>query len=370
MAGEVDAILARLVRGDAPALYLLLDAEDRVVESNRHSRLLVGPRLPGSRFGDLLATFERSLSAAALAREGAVRNVNVITFTGLPQTYRCWFLPVGDQTVVFGAVDPEEQELLRRELLTLNQDLSARQRTLVQSQSDLARMGRLKDQFLGMAAHDLRSPITAIAFFSEFLETDLAGRLDAEDASYLQGIRRSVELMRSLVEAFLDTALIESGHLRLELQPTRLEQVLEEAQQVLSPVARRRGIPVRVDCQPGLPELRLDGPKLQQVLINLVNNAMQHSRPGAEVLVAARQDGPEVLLEVRDRGSGIAPSVQKELFSAYVHGNRKGTAADRSVGLGLAITRMIVVAHGGRVTASSELGVGSTFTVHLPVPAA
>jgi signal transduction histidine kinase len=363
---QVDTVLAGIMRGQAPALYLLLDAEERVVECNQHTRALIGPKVDGARFTDLLANFEQHLSATALAAARAARNINVLTFIGLPQTYRAWFVPAEGRTVVFGSLDAGEQELLRRELLVLNQELSSRERVLQQSQAELQRLGRLKDQFLGMAAHDLRSPLTAIGFFAEFLEADVGARLGPEDAGYLQGIRSSVELMRKLVEAFLDAALIESGQLKLVLRPGSLAEVVREAAALLAPVARRRGVALALELDAAAPALPLDAPKIQQVVLNLVNNALQHSPTGAAVSVRVLPRGAEVVLEVADQGQGIAPEVAAGLFSAYVHGRREGTGADRSVGLGLAITRMIVLAHRGRVAATSEPGVGSVFTVHLP----
>jgi signal transduction histidine kinase len=115
-----------------------------------------------------------------------------------------------------------------------------------------------------------------------------------------------------------------------------------------------------------VPSLPLDAPKIQQVVLNLVNNALQHTPPGSAVTVRAFPRGAEAVLEIADQGQGIVPEVAAGLFTAYVHGRREGTGADRSVGLGLAITRMIVIAHRGRVSATSEPGVGSVFTVHLP----
>jgi signal transduction histidine kinase len=174
-------------------------------------------------------------------------------------------------------------------------------------------------------------------------------------------------MMGDLVESFLDTALIESGHFKLDTGACKLVEVLSVAIAVVDPMARRRAVALRLVCDPQLPLLQLDASKMQQVVINLLNNAVQHSPDGAEVVVSARRQAGEVLLEVRDSGAGIPADLQKELFTAYVHGARTQSPAERSIGLGLAITRMIVLAHGGRVTASSELGAGSTFTVYLPV---
>ncbi len=367
MNDELDRVLASVVRGDAPALYLLLDDADRVVESNVHTQVLFGRPLQGVVFSTLLATFERELNATVLARSFASRNINVMAFTGLPQTYRASFLPIAAGTVVFGSIDPVDQETLRRELLTLNQELSTRERALQQSLAELARLGRLKDQFLGMAAHDLRSPLTAIAANALFLQEALGPTLQEESADSLRGICEAADLMRDLIESFLDTALIEAGQLRLDLASVDLGDAVARAVAMVEPLVRRRSMRVQLELGPGLPRAMVDKSKLQQVIINLVNNAVQHSPDGAEVLVAVRHEGPDVVLEVSDRGAGISVELMKGLYAAYVHGDAKRTHAERSIGLGLAITRMIVLAHGGQVNAVSAPGEGSTFTVRLPL---
>lgn len=365
MGSDIDSTVARVVRGEAPALYLLVDGDERVVESNAHTRALIGPRLERAVFRDLLVNFEQHLSAAELARAGQPRNLNVLTFSGMPQTYRCFFGAAEGRTVVLGAVDPLEQEMLRRELLALNQEASGRERELQKSQAELARLGRLKDEFLGMAAHDLRSPLTAIDHFSDFLLSDLQSALSTDHAEFLQGIRTSVELMKRLVDNFLDTAVIESGHLALDVVACQLPEVVRAALSLVEPVARRHGIRLTLVVPPGLPPVPADASKLQQVVINLVNNAIQHSVAGTEVRVELSASARRAVLAVVDQGAGMPAGLQKELFSAYVHGSRR--SGERSIGLGLAITRMIVLAHGGTVDVTSTLGVGSTFTVSLPL---
>jgi signal transduction histidine kinase len=366
----VDAAVASLVRGDAPAIYMLLDAEDRVAEANRHTRELVGPRLERARFGDLLVSFERDLSPAALARHGAPpRTVNLVTFTGLPLTCFCWFAPSDAGTVVVGGADPRDGELLRREMLLLNQALASRTRELHKANAELTRALAQRDQFLGMAAHDLRSPIQAILSLSGFLQEDLGEALTGEPRQFLDDIHASAELMHRVVDGFLDTALIGSGHFRLRREPASLHEVAALALRVVEPAARRKGVALVCGPDGGPGTLLLDRAKIQQVVVNLVSNALEHSHAGGEVTVEVGAEAGDGLLRVADRGTGIPPELRDCLFRAYTHAENK-TAGERSSGLGLAITRLIVETHGGSIRVESEPGRGTTVAVRLPNAAA
>lgn len=363
---RIDGVLAGLVRGDVPALYLLLDATDRVVEANRHTRALLGPRTMGARFGELCVSFQRELSPFAASRGGPVRqDVNLISFTGLPQTYQCWFSPAGESVVVVGGADPPEQEQLRSDLLQLNQQLASGTRELQKANAELARAGALKNQFIGMAAHDLRSPLLTIDAYARFLVEDLDGRLEVEQAAHLAGIRDAAALMRQIVDGFLDVSLIESGTLRLQRKPASLAQVASAALGLVRTAALRRGVSVRVVAA-DLPDVPLDASRLAQVVMNLANNAVQHSPAGGEVVVEVARDGRDAVLRVRDQGPGIAPELGRDLFAAFTRGRADADPRDRRAGLGLAITRMIVDAHGGTITAEGRPGAGTTFEVRLP----
>jgi len=349
-----------------PALYLLVDAADRVVEANRHTRALLGDRTMGARFGELCVTFQRELSPFAASRAGpAHQDVNLISFTGLPQTYQCWFSPAGEFTVVVGGADPPEQEQTRKEMLQLNQQLSTGTRQLQKTNADLARAGALKNQFIGMAAHDLRSPLLTIDAYARFLAEDLDGRLEVEQAAHLAGIREAAGLMKQIVDGFLDVALIESGTLRLDRRPASLARLASEALGLVRTAALRRGVSVRVEAAE-VPDLPLDASRLKQVVMNLVNNAVQHSPQGGEVVVEVGLEGGQAVLRVRDQGPGIAPEIVKDLYTAFTRGRADADPRERRAGLGLAITRMIVGAHGGTISADGRPGAGTTFEVRLP----
>lgn len=364
MTGDHDAQLGALLRTEFPALYLRLDTQERVVECNRHTRALLGMEGDGLSFGALLTNFDAHRSALAMARAGGHHRVNFMTCADLPITVVCAFVEIDDGVLVVGGADPEEQETLRRNLMSSNQTLSNRSRELQRANAEMERSNALKTRFVGMAAHDLRSPITAIKLASQEL-----GLAIPEGASHLreevEALGRAARFMGRIVDDFLDVALIDAGQLALHLGPTRLQAVVEEALRLVLPRARRKSVTLAFETRADL-SLDADASRLQQVLMNLLNNAVDHSPGGSTVTVILEQRQQRALIHVRDQGQGVAPEVRDNLFGAFVHGKDK-TMGERSIGLGLAISRRIVDAHHGDLLLESSPA-GSTFSVSLPLP--
>lgn len=364
MSGVHDALLGALLRTQFPALYLRLDDQSRVVECNRHTLALLGLPPQGRAFGELLTTFDAHLSALALARAGGHHRINFMTCAQLPLTIVCAFTEIADGVLVVGGADPAEQETLRRELMSSNQSLNNRSRELQRANAELERSNALKTRFVGMAAHDLRSPIMAIKAASQELEhaiEDTLPRLREE----VETLSRAASFMGRIVDDFLDAALIDAGQLELRQDHAQLREVIAEALRVAQ--ARARCKSVQLEFAPSADiGMSCDASRLQQVLMNLINNAVDHSPPGETVTVSLEQQAERALIHVHDRGHGVAPEVRDNLFGAFVHGQDK-TQGERSIGLGLAISLRIVNAHHGRLLLESTPA-GSTFTVSLPMP--
>lgn len=368
MSDPTNELLARLVRTEVPALFLLLDDEDRVLECNRHTREMLRPPIVGSRFADLVVNFDRATSPAALAGpEPVSRPLNFMTFTGLPQTLTCWIARAGGHVVVVGGAEPSDVERLRRDLVLITGELGNANRALQKANAELAQLSRLKDLFLGMASHDLRSPITAVLSYAELLEEDLGPRCGPEQQGYLSSLRSAGEAMRQIVDRFLDVTIIEMGQLRVERQLVAPADVATEAIRLASPSARRRRVDVWLASGDGGAPARLDTALLRQALVNLIVNAIEHSPAGSAVEVRADRGPAHVEFAVTDHGSGVPPEIQRDLFSAFTGGGRRKPSGERSLGLGLAITRRVVEAHGGTIAVESQPGRGSTFTIRLPL---
>jgi signal transduction histidine kinase/CheY-like chemotaxis protein len=261
----------------------------------------------------------------------------------------------------------DRDEPLYDEIARLNNELVNLQRELARQNAELARLNAQKNQFLGMAAHDLRSPLAVIQSYSEFLLDEAAPSLSPEHVEFLTVIRASSQFMLQLVNDLLDVSRIESGQLQLDCQPTDLIALVERNVALNRVLAARKDIRLTFEHPPALPPVTLDAAKIEQVLNNLVGNAIKYTYPGTEVTVYLERRADEVLLAVRDRGPGIPEAEQGKLFRPFQTTSVRSTAGEKSTGLGLMIARRIVEGHRGRIWVESQVGVGTTFWVALPL---
>jgi signal transduction histidine kinase len=260
----------------------------------------------------------------------------------------------------------EPDDALYDEISRLNNELVAMQRELARKNAELERLNEQKNRLLGMAAHDLRNPLHAILSYSDFLIEDAAGVLGEEQLEFLSIIQSSTEFMAGLVNDLLDVAKIESGKLQLDVEPTDLLALVEGNVALNRPLARNKGIALRLSAEE-LPTMTVDPSKIEQVLNNLISNAIKYSPSGTTIEVRLRRDDGQAVLSVEDQGQGIPEDELDALFRPFETTSVRGTAGEKSTGLGLVITKRIIEGHGGEIEVESEVGKGSTFTVKLPL---
>jgi signal transduction histidine kinase len=227
------------------------------------------------------------------------------------------------------------------------------------------RATRVRDEVLGFVTHDLRNPLSAIHMLAELLaEPEISTEMRLR---HVERITRSAEQMDRLIEDLLDVAAAESGRMTLSPIPLCPRAFTRDAAEMLAATARKREVDVEVEVPAALPAVEADPDRLFRVVGNLLENAVKHSPPGGRVRVAAREDGEHVRFSVTDEGAGIAPEHVEHVFDRFwqARHSRRGGA-----GLGLAIARGIVEAHGGRIWVESAPGAGSTFSFTLPRSAA
>jgi CheY-like chemotaxis protein len=225
---------------------------------------------------------------------------------------------------------------------------------------------RLKDEFLAVLSHELRTPLNAILGWARMLR---AGTLRGDDIPRaIETIERNAQAQAQLIEDLLDVSRIVSGKLRLEMRPVHVGDVVSEALDTVRPTADARGVALTSAIAPAGP-VSGDAQRLQQVVWNLLSNSIKFTPRGGTVHVRVEQHGAMVQIIVSDTGQGIDPAFLPHVFDRFRQGSATGgTAARTGLGLGLAIVRHVVEAHGGTVGATSEgAGKGATFTVELPV---
>ncbi|HEX6184616.1 MAG TPA: PAS domain S-box protein [Pyrinomonadaceae bacterium] len=225
---------------------------------------------------------------------------------------------------------------------------------------------RLKDEFLATLSHELRTPLTAILGWASMLRDS---RLDEKTfKTAVEIVERNARTQQQIVDDILDVSRIITGHLRLEAGPADLRQVVGAAIDTVGPAASAKSISLRVEFDPNVGPIMGDPRRLQQVVWNLLLNAVKFTPIGGEVRARLFRAGPHARLTVTDTGAGIRPDFLPYVFDRFRQGDQSTTRVYGGLGLGLSIVRHLVELHGGTVTAESEgEGRGSTFTVELPL---
>jgi signal transduction histidine kinase len=261
-----------------------------------------------------------------------------------------------------------ENAALYRALAERSDDLQRAYSDLASAHQELLSVDQMKTNFLANVSHELRTPLTSIRSFSELLLGD--DESPAVRKEFLHIINTESERLTRLVDDVLDISRIEAGHMIWHMQSVDLGRLLRESGRAFSAAAERQHLRLELDLAGDLPNLWGDRDRLYQVVANLLNNAIKFTHPGGTVGLAAEHDAAqgEVRIRVADTGVGIAPADQRRIFDKFQQVGDTLTEKPKGTGLGLAISRDIVEHHGGRVWVESYPGVGSTFTVALPVP--
>jgi PAS domain S-box-containing protein len=224
---------------------------------------------------------------------------------------------------------------------------------------------RARDDMLAIVAHDLRNPLNTIFMSAQFLSEIVPESDRPTEAKQISIVRRAAERMNQLIQDLLEVKRIESGRLTIEKRDTDAASVVQEALEILKPIAAASSLSLESDVGPGTPRIYVDPPRIQQVLSNLVGNAIKFTPAGGQIVLRTRPGENEAHFIVADTGPGIAPDQLPHIFGRFYQGKRTDR---RGIGLGLAIAKGIVEAHGGRIWVESQLGAGSSF--YFTVPAA
>jgi signal transduction histidine kinase len=235
---------------------------------------------------------------------------------------------------------------------------------LVELTDRLRSLNEQKNKFLGMAAHDLRNPIGGILGYSELL---LEEELGAEERTIVSKIESSSKFMLRLLNDLLDISQIESGKLELNLAACDLGALVQQNVELNRIIASKKQIRIELDTTDDLPAVTLDSGKFEQVLSNLVSNAIKYSFPNTLVRVGVERNDAGVRISVKDQGQGIPEAELPKVFQEFQKTSVQSTAGEKSTGLGLAIVKRIVEGHGGQIGVESTVGEGSTFWFTLPL---
>jgi len=355
-----------------PGAVLHLSPDGRVMESNGRLERELGRVLIGERFSDVIDAescgnkWDRVLAAASST--GATSTCELVLANGdevlEPRSFSV--LWDADVPVVWLIEHPSDRrmETVRQQVTEVNSELASTQRDLVrererlaQALADAERSNRALDEFAHVISHDLKAPLRSVANYARWIEEDLGGQLTGEPRAHMELLRTQVERMRAMIGAVLEYS--RSGHTQMPPEVVDTTAIVEEVIALLDPPPS-----MTIDVAPGMPTFTAEAAPLRQVLLNLIGNAIKHSRrPDTHVWVRARDLGYAYEFEVRDNGPGIPVRAQDKIWMLF-HTLRPRAASDGpddGTGVGLAIVRRLVEMQGGTAWVESEEGQGAVF---------
>ena len=330
--------------------YRVIEAGDgleglAMAQSQRPDCVLLDVRMPGISGFDVLDR---------LSEDPRTREVPVIMLTAAEET-----LEGMERALSGGAVDYLAKPISPARMAIRVRGAIERRRLLQEVQD-------LRTNFTSMLVHDLRSPITVVSAYADLLGQGGAGPVSDRQRQLLDKIQESCGRMVRLIGEILDLSKLEAGKLHLEMQRFDLAGLASEVVERFGPSAAHKGIDLTIRHVPEPHEVYADAGRLDQVLMNLLGNALKFTRRGGRIGVEVAARGEEIELSVTDSGPGIAPSELPLLFERFSQTSAARATATPGSGLGLLICRHLVEAHGGRIWAESEVGRGSRFVVRLP----
>lgn len=223
------------------------------------------------------------------------------------------------------------------------------------------------EQFLGMVSHELRTPLSSVLAFAEFLEDGLGGPLTEDQQVFVSRIQGATMQLQRLVEDLLDYNRITQGHFTLAMRPMEYLGLVSAIVAQAKPAFDLKNQTLVIRLPESSAFLQGDPERLGQVLLNLLSNASRYTPEGSRVEVQVKRMGNELITWVRDNGPGIAPDALERIFQPFFQISSEATPRKAGLGLGLAIARGLVLAHGGHLCVESTVGEGTSFRLHLPL---
>ena len=263
-------------------------------------------------------------------------------------------------------------------------ELAEKNEALKTSYDELKQLDQLKSTFLATVSHELRTPLTSIIGYTEMLESGAAGALSDGQSEFLNTIRGKADQLLGLISSLLDLGRLEAKNLELHHEAVDARALLSEVGSTIVPNANRRNVGLDIRVADGTPKIWGDPVRLQQIVLNLADNALKFTREGGEVILGAEPgeldtgnptglgaalfaaNRPAVVLTVRDTGMGIPQDNLSRIFDAFYQIDAGTTRVHGGAGLGLSIVKQLVDGHGGKIEVTSVLGEGTIFTVKLP----
>ena len=238
-------------------------------------------------------------------------------------------------------------------------------KTIKEQNEKILEADKVKNEFLANVSHELRTPLNSILGFSDILSTQLYGNLNSKQEEYINDIKVSATHLLGMINEILDMSKIEANAMKIVKSAFWISRAVDEVSNILHPLAQKKNITL-VKHMPVDFEVFADYQKIQQILYNLVSNAIKYSPENNDVEISINADEDKFTIAVHDNGIGIDKKYHGKIFAKFVQLDSAYTKKESSTGLGLTITKELVELHGGKISVISEVNNGSTFVVEIP----
>lgn len=260
-----------------------------------------------------------------------------------------------------------ELEEKRTALEVANDKLAQSNAELQEANTRLRELSDMKEEFLALTTHDLRSPLTVISGVINFFTSGRLGELSPEQKKMVAMMERNTHNLIELINDLLDASKLEAGSMRMEATEIDLARFAREVCEPFESLAREKEIKLTIELPTEIPCVRADRSKLRRIFINLLSNALKFTLSGGSVHIGARHEEGFVRVSVKDTGVGIAPDDLQRLFDKYEQTRNRATRGEKGTGLGLYIAKQLVELQGGAIEIQSTPGIGSEFSFTVPV---
>lgn len=286
---------------------------------------------------------------------------------GMRSSLTCPLVAMGDEVgfIFFSSMSESTYKSAHMDVFSLIAKQLGLQLEKIRLYEKMVELNDLKDKFLGMAAHDLRNPLTVFIGYLDCLRDGLLGSVDDRQLEIYNKMYRRAEGMVELVNQFLDISTIEAGVISLEPDSVSFYSFIKEHYEDSRLIAQSRSITVKLDCSEDIGKAYMDSNRIEQVFNNLVDNAIKFSKPYSEIRIFCRNIDGFIEVAVADDGLGISKEDAGLIFDYFKQVS--GAGSRRGVGLGLAISSKIIDSSGGKIWVDTDLGKGSTFYFTVPI---